>query len=449
MLGFATARLFDLMHHFLIFNFNPSTNAISLSNFVAFIARIAVAALLWMTSGTSIAQCIGSGEPSCSVFRASCHSTFPDITTAFDAYKAESYNGTGAYSPPADRQVCVGYTLIAHEMTIAQGGYPDVLRFWEIGDRSLSEFPSNRYFMVNNATYAVCNFGAQIGTRREVYTFGDGFTCAANNARLSLIGAKDVLPAGTGNSVLSLSAKLESDGRPKSGSAIRLSLEVVANSGGHDHHDANRPKGRLSSSSGTTDANGEFKFTFQAPEVSGIHTIKATCTGCSNEATHEIKVKVPDLVPINPNPRRQANGSFAYALTSVDNIHQGSARYHVGQYWLTKDARDSLEELIDAFNDFGWGTVALNDASLIWGGVYDINGNWRNPHRGHRTGEEIDISFTRAGNIVSRERQDSTYDEFCKKNNAAMPFNILHHFVALPHYHVYLRKQKPCAKTEN
>jgi hypothetical protein len=257
--------------------------------------------------------------------------------------------------------------------------------------------------------------------------------------------SKDKLPA---SSTYELIAKVMEGNTAKPGVGLTFNVDVIPMSGGHEHHDANRPKGSLSSASGTTDSNGEFKFTFQAPIVSGIHKIKATCSVCTNEAELEIKVKVPDLVPINPNPPRQANGSFAYALTSVDNIHQGTSRYHVGQYWLTKDASDSLRELIRAFNDFGWGTVALNDASLIWGGVYDIFGNWRNPHSGHRTGEEIDISFKRAGNVVSPDRQNATYKEFCLKNNAAMPFNILHHFVVVPHFHVYLRKQKPCALTE-
>lgn len=232
-------------------------------------------------------------------------------------------------------------------------------------------------------------------------------------------------------------------------SIVGLEVDVTPNSGGHEHHDANRPKGTLSRLQGTTDANGEVKVVFTAPEPAGLHNIKATCTDCSKSpATKEIKVWIPNLVPIDPNPLRSADGSFLYSLTSVDATHQGDGRYHHNQYWLTDGARSNLNDLLFKFADAGWGTVALNDASLYWGGRYDIKGNWTKPHAGHRTGEEIDISFTRARNPISRKKQDTFYDDFCKTKDASIPFTILHHFVLQPHFHVYLNGQKACFKSE-
>jgi hypothetical protein len=265
-----------------------------------------------------------------------------------------------------------------------------------------------------------------------------------------LSGSSETRPADTGGiSSATITAKVTSGGQPKAGVDVRLDVDVQPNSGGHEHHDSNRPNGTLSRMQGTTDSNGEVKVTFTAPEVAGIHNIKATCDGCSGTpAKKQIKVKVPDLVPINPNPPRNASGTYLYALTSVDAIHQGNARYHTGQYWLSVAARINLDYLIDAFNEKGWGTVALNDASLIWGGRYDINGNWDRPHAGHRDGTEIDISFSRAGNPIPVQKQDTFYKEFCGKQAVEIPFNILHHFVKLPHFHVYLLKQKACARTE-
>lgn len=32
--------------------------------------------------------------------------------------------------------------------------------------------------------------------------------------------------------------------------------------------------------------------------------------------------------------------------------------------------------------------------SLEYGGLFDINGDWRPPHRSHRTGENADIGFS-------------------------------------------------------
>lgn len=92
--------------------------------------------------------------------------------------------------------------------------------------------------------------------------------------------------------------------------------------------------------------------------------------------------------------------------------------------------------------------MALNDASLYWGGRYDIKGDWRAPHQGHREGREIDISFLRAANPISRPKQNDFYDKFCKDTGSEIPFSILHHFVKRPHFHIYLEKQKSCRRTE-
>ena len=232
--------------------------------------------------------------------------------------------------------------------------------------------------------------------------------------------------------------------------ALSFTVDVTANSGGHEHHSDARPKGTLNGVQGTTDANGEVKVTFKAPEFAGIHTVKAICASCSGSpATKEVKVRVPDLLPISPSPPQNADGSYIYALTSVDKIHEGSGRYHKNQYWLTDESRKSLRSLIDSFRDLGWGTVALNDASMYWGGRYDISGNWGGSHQGHREGGEIDISFVRAGNPISADRQKTFYKKFCEDKGVEASFTILHHFVATPHFHVYLTKQKSCNRTEN
>ena len=230
---------------------------------------------------------------------------------------------------------------------------------------------------------------------------------------------------------------------------MSFSVDVMSNSGGHDHHNAQRHKGTLSLNSGITDANGELKIKFSASEIAGIHTIKATCATCSNSpVTKEIQVKVPDLLPISPNGPQNADSTFVYALTSVDQTHQGNGRYHHNQYYLTEPSRQNLRAMIEAFAAEGWGTVALNDASLYWGGRYDISSNWTAPHAGHREGREIDVSFARAGNPISAPKQKVFYDKFCKNKKVSFPFSILHHYVKNPHFHVYLEKQTACWKSE-
>ena len=278
--------------------------------------------------------------------------------------------------------------------------------------------------------------------------------CMPENAILSLslfaLTSTQPRPKGTGGtSTVELIAKVTEGANPKAGISVSFEPDVQPRSGGHDHDDVRRPKGTLNIAQGTTDANGEVKVTFTAPELAGIHTVKAICSTCSStEVVKEIQVKVPDLIAISPETPRNADGTFVYALTSVDPIHAGNGRYHRNQYYLTQQALINLTQLISEFANAGWGTVALNDASLYWGGAYDITGNWGAPHSGHRDGREIDISFTRAQNPVASAKQKDVYKKFCETKGVNVSFSILHHFVLIPHFHVYLEKQKACNRTE-
>ncbi|MBT9464645.1 MAG: Ig-like domain-containing protein [Hydrogenophaga sp.] len=280
----------------------------------------------------------------------------------------------------------------------------------------------------------------------------NGTACSRGGQTIAFLenSNSSILPTGTnGVHERAFQVRVTQGVNPVAGVSVSFSIDVTPNSGGHEHHDAARPEGTLSGTQGTTDANGEVKVTFRAPEVAGIHTIKATCATCSNSpATKEIEVKVPDLLPISPNPSQNADGTFVYALTSVDQTHQGNGRYHHNQYYLTQQSRQNLRTMIEAFAAEGWGTVALNDASLYWGGRYDISSNWRAPHAGHRDGREIDISFIRAGNRISSSKQIDFYDKFCNSKKVSFPFSLLHHYMKSPHFHVYLEKQTSCWKSE-
>lgn len=306
---------------------------------------------------------------------------------------------------------------------------------------------------------ATCTDGTVMVGVAQSHPFGSNIDDAGLNAcfnqqpnqpTLDLSGPTTVAPSGgPGNSSATLTARVNSSQGPLPSIPLNFTVTVTPSSGSHEHHDNNRPKGDLSVASGMTNESGEFKFTFKAPEVSGIHTISVTCNACTNQTERkDIQVKVPDLLPISPNPPQNADGNFVYALTSVDITHAGNGRYHHNQYYLTDQSRQNLRALIDAFAAEGWGTVALNDASLLWGGRYDIRANWSGPHAGHREGREIDISFARAQNPVAATKQNSFYKKFCEAKTVQVPFSLLHHYVQNPHFHVYLEKQTACWTSE-
>lgn len=171
----------------------------------------------------------------------------------------------------------------------------------------------------------------------------------------------------------------DGQGQPKSGAQVSIKVDVEANSGGHDHHDATRPKGSLSGG-GSTGADGTVSFTFGAPEVSGTHTFTAQCDSpaCTNNpVTAKIEVKVDGLAALS--------ASQLYTFIGANDQHSDN-------HYLTPTATQNLMKIIEEYNaTYPTSRLHLNDASLKWGGKFDIAGNWAGDHAEHRRGVVIDI----------------------------------------------------------
>ena len=254
------------------------------------------------------------------------------------------------------------------------------------------------------------------------------------------------------SSTLELIAKVTENGSPKAGVAVTFAVEPIANSGGHDHHDASRPKGTVTPNNPNTpvtDANGEIKATFQASEFAGTHVVAAACSSCTNTSvTKNVDVKVPNLTQLTGG----GSGSL-YKLIGEDGNHGSN-------HWFSHAAKAALIQLLSIFKESGWGVVGVNDSSLIWGGCFDVSGRWglcNNNHAGHRTGEEVDLSFYRPSG-VSKDLRKKIYDDLKDSHKIEMP-TILWHVNDKPnpdptkpplsyaHFHVYLMGQKQFNKT--
>ena len=168
---------------------------------------------------------------------------------------------------------------------------------------------------------------------------------------------------------------------------VEIKAEVIMKSGGHNHHDSQRPKGKLNNQdppivAGSTGAGG-FTFTFNAPAPAGDHTLKARCTDrtCTQQGPDQVWVGVKDLMPLNSTP--------LYALV-------GSKAVHPDNHYLTNSAQSQVVWLAQLYreelpND---PVLHLNDASLERGGLFDLSANWTTQPRGHKThrfGVAIDI----------------------------------------------------------
>jgi hypothetical protein len=191
------------------------------------------------------------------------------------------------------------------------------------------------------------------------------------------------------------------DGNPPTISVpVNVKVEVDPTSGGHDHGEtyANRNKGSISPTNGTT----SFPITFTATEVSGTHTITATCDLCTNgPQTAKVDVKVEGLEPI---PSSQFY-SLTEPIAGGGTKPVGATDEHAKNHYLTPAAAAVLWRMASAYyfearfaildkalnRRISPPLLYLNDASLGWGGKFDIAGTWGGEHSEHRRGTVIDI----------------------------------------------------------
>lgn len=178
---------------------------------------------------------------------------------------------------------------------------------------------------------------------------------------------------------------------------VKLKLDVVEQSGGHDHpNDNSRPKGELLSNTGQTNAertiltgstgaNG-LQFSFKAPAPAGDHTVTASCTDrtCTQEGLKTLFVGLKGLISLSISEN--------YVLL------QNRDKKHPDNHFMTPTAASKIAKLAEAYHKkFPKDPMLrLNDASLERGGIFDFDfpGRsifWRPPHDKHRRGLNIDV----------------------------------------------------------
>ncbi len=264
--------------------------------------------------------------------------------------------------------------------------------------------------------------------------FEDTQWCIPAELKIVLSGATVTRPLATGGSPdVRLVAKVTENGLPKAGVDVHFSVEVREGTGGHDHQGGGRPTGSIQAVSINSDANGEVKALFKPSAFAGIHKIQATCGGCGTRFSDlEVTVKVPDLVELPANPSK-------YTII-------GTTTKHISNHYLTEASVEALNELLKIMKAEGWTNPGINDASLVWGGLFDIGGSWTPSHHEHREGNEVDISFYRPAGVSDALRQ-KVFDKLKNGYSFGLP-QVLWHLKDNPstksfaHFHVYLLAQK-------
>lgn len=205
---------------------------------------------------------------------------------------------------------------------------------------------------------------------------------------------------------LAVSARWEPSGRPAATADVRFTVEPQDGSGGHPH--GSRPPGtffqtgdhptgadqkkgvRRSSLDLTTDVTGSAEAVYRTSGVSGIERVKVEVSAEGETATRESTVTIR-LGPLTAVPR-----------AGIHYVFEGSANSHFDtENYLAPGVIEHMEGLWGRYRELhevdpvGYPMTGrhftVTGASVIWGGLFDINQDWANPHNTHRLGRDIDI----------------------------------------------------------
>ncbi len=225
-------------------------------------------------------------------------------------------------------------------------------------------------------------------------------TCSKTNFSLFLSpNPTDIWPANLGNvlprtrqksDVTNITATVTDgvSGSPLAGELVRFSVSnTVAR--GHDHTNPAPPAAGFAASC-QTDTGGSCTVTFSS-EVSGTYTIRASL------ATDPSVTATASPVTVRIDGLQSLSASF-YVLTGqfqalrCDGFSRVTSQ-HSSNHFVDQILSSELESIGRTFSAATGRILRVNDTSLEWGGLFDVNNNWTPPHTEHRVGIHADVEI--------------------------------------------------------
>jgi hypothetical protein len=130
----------------------------------------------------------------------------------------------------------------------------------------------------------------------------------------------------------------------------------------------------------SSNGEGECTLPYQASRVAGPVKLVGTVDGETAEDEKTIDVQIPGLVPLQ--------GSSLYFLTG-NTSPQGMR--HPDNHHARPSTIVIMQKIALLFFQATNARLGVNDMSIEWGGIFDIDGNWSPPHCTHRDGVDADI----------------------------------------------------------
>ncbi|MBI3585325.1 MAG: hypothetical protein HY096_15415 [Nitrospinae bacterium] len=171
---------------------------------------------------------------------------------------------------------------------------------------------------------------------------------------------------------------------------INFSIEVIESKGheGHGKHPIDKA-GKLSLPSSCSTTNGECSVTYTASEIAGREKINGVVSGYDSIMdSKEVTVKVSMLGALAVGDYWRLTGSEG--TTTVGKC-SGKQITHSGNHHMTLATGYRIARMAQDYYEVTNTIIGINDASIIWGGLFDVCGDWEKPHKYHREGRSVDI----------------------------------------------------------
>jgi hypothetical protein len=174
--------------------------------------------------------------------------------------------------------------------------------------------------------------------------------------------------------------------------------------GGHvaPHLDG-RPTGRNEPTSGSVDANGDFRSTYFSSEIAGVVDVAINV------------YPAPPYIPVV--------GTVAFGVTfqgledlgaGVGYVLTGAKSQHPSNHWGVAGFNAAVQSVAAQFAiEYPDNPFSYNDISLECGGVFDVQTrtqtgyDWTPPHKTHRVGKNMDMSIPPTS--VQQERAEELF----------------------------------------
>lgn len=166
------------------------------------------------------------------------------------------------------------------------------------------------------------------------------------------------------------------------GATVTIELIRAGNSGGHDHGGATSDSLAVGTVAPARFVLGNnypqnVRVVHRAADVCGTVVVRARFSqGTPNVIDNHDEVLIPGLVPI------AASQGLKLKPPTAD---------HRSPYWALPGFRDKLVRLATDYFAKTGKAITVTDASLQWGGRFDLRADWRPPHHEHTDGRTADL----------------------------------------------------------